>query len=108
MQADQLAEFGKPDPFAMARDLLEDRKGAAERLHAAALAILGVVVDVWLARFDQPGDRGLARLSRLLARLRLGARLHESLPMNRCRTLTGRLRRCSINYGLPLTGSIPQ
>jgi len=29
----------------MPRDLLEDRKRAPERLHAAALAILGVVVD---------------------------------------------------------------
>ena len=34
VQADQLAQFGKPDAFAVARDLFEDRKGAAERLDA--------------------------------------------------------------------------
>ena len=40
----------------MARDLLEDGEGAAERLYADALAILGVVVDIGLRRLDQPGD----------------------------------------------------
>ncbi len=31
MQADELAELRKPDPFAMARHLFEDREGAPER-----------------------------------------------------------------------------
>ena len=34
VQADQLAQVGEPDAVAVARDLLEDRKGAAERLDA--------------------------------------------------------------------------
>ena len=48
VQADQLAQFGKPDAFAVTRDLFEDRKGAAERLHADPLPVLGVVVDIAL------------------------------------------------------------
>ena len=46
VQADQLAQFGKPDAFAVTRDLFEDRKGAAERLHADPLPVVGVVVDI--------------------------------------------------------------
>ena len=60
VQADELAEFGKTNALAVPRDLLEDRKRAAERLHAAALAVLGVVVDVGRARLHQPRNRRLA------------------------------------------------
>ena len=78
VQADQLAEFGEPNALAMPRDLLEDRKRAAERLHAAALAILGVVVDGGGARLHQPRHRRLAGGGRLLGRLQLGSRFHGS------------------------------
>ena len=50
VQADEPAQIGKPDPFAMTRDLFEDRKGAAERLDADPLPVVGVVVDVVLRR----------------------------------------------------------
>ena len=75
MQADQLAQFRKSDPFAVARDLLEDRKGAAERLDADALPVVGVVVDIALRRRYQPGDSGLARPPASRG-LWLGARSH--------------------------------
>ncbi len=48
MQADQLAQFGEPDAFAVTRDLFEDREGAAERLDADPLPVVGVVVDIVL------------------------------------------------------------
>ena len=83
MQADPLAEFGQANAFAVTGDLFQNRKGAAERLHAAALAVLSVVVDIRLARWHEAGDRGLARGSGLFARLRLGARFHDSgLPVD--------------------------
>src|ERR1035437_2195014 len=46
VQADALAQFGKPDAVAVARDLFDDREGAADRLHAAArrLGALGAEV----------------------------------------------------------------
>ena len=78
VQADELAEFGKPNALAVTRDFLEDRKRAPERLHAAALAVLGVVVDVGRARLHQPCDRRLAWRGGLVARLRLGSRFHGS------------------------------
>ena len=78
MQADQLAQFRKPDAFAVTRDLLEDREGAAERLDADPLPIIGVVVDIGLRRLHQPGDRGLAWTGRLLAGLWFGTRSHGS------------------------------
>ena len=68
VQADELAEFGEPDALAVTRDFLEDRKRAPERLHAAALAVLGVVVDVGRARLHQPRDRRLAWSGGLVAR----------------------------------------
>ena len=55
-----LLRSAKPNAFAVARDFLEDRKRAAQRLHAAARALLGLVVDVGLARWHQPCDRDLA------------------------------------------------
>ena len=67
MQADQLAEVGKPDAFAVARDLLKDREGAAERLDADPLPVVGIVVDIGLRRLHQSRDGGLARTGRLLA-----------------------------------------
>jgi len=49
-----LLSFGKPNALAVTRDFLKNCKRAPERLHAAALAILGVVVDVRPGRLDQP------------------------------------------------------
>ena len=74
VQADQLAQVGEPDAFAVARDLLEDGEGATELLHADALAILGVVVDIGLRRLDQPGDGWF------LNRLSFRARSHKVIP----------------------------
>src|SRR5882724_11455528 len=76
MQADQLAEVRKADAFAVTGDFLDDRKGAAQRLHAAARALLGLVVDIGLARLHQLRDRDLAWRGLLVARLQLGARFH--------------------------------
>src|SRR5882757_6247207 len=76
MQAHQLAEFGEPDALAVTRDFFQDRERTPERLHAAALAVLGVVVDVGLSRLHQAGDRRLAWTGRLVAGLQLGARCH--------------------------------
>ena len=78
MQADQLAEFGKPDALSVARDFLEDRKRPAQRLHAAALPLLGVIVNGGRTRLHQPGDRGLAWSGGLLAGLQFGSRFHVS------------------------------
>src|SRR4029453_18017789 len=88
VQADALAEVGKADAFAMARDLFQDGKGAAERLHAAAGAFPGLIVDGRLVRPHQPRNRRLAwrdrlfadLLAGLLVRLGLGARFH-SVPL---------------------------
>ena len=87
VQADQLAQFRKPDALAVTRDLLEDRKGAAERLHADPLPVVGVVVDiVVLRRLHQLGDGGLARswpasqLVFCLVRGPTGLSLHATKP----------------------------
>ena len=66
VQADLLAQVGKADPVAVARDLLQDCEGASERLHADALAVLGLVVDVGL-RGHQPGDLRLVGAGRFSA-----------------------------------------
>src|SRR6202035_3579115 len=76
VQADQLAQIRKPDPFAVPRDFLENGKGAAERLHADPLPVVGVVVDIARQWRYQPGDGDLARARRLLGSLWLGARSH--------------------------------
>jgi len=47
VQADQLAQFRSPSPRDDAQPA-RDRKGAAERLHADALTVVGVVIDVAL------------------------------------------------------------
>jgi hypothetical protein len=60
VQADQPAEIGKADAFAVPRDFFENRKCATQRLDAAALAIIGVIVDVALRGLYQPRDTGLA------------------------------------------------
>src|SRR5882672_64751 len=77
VQVDQLAEVRQPDALAVPRDLFEDRKGAAERLDADPLPIVGVVVDIALRRRYQLGDGGLARTGRLLTGLLLGTRTHR-------------------------------
>ena len=46
VQADPLAQIRQADPVPVARDLFQDREGAAERLDADALPVLGVIVDV--------------------------------------------------------------
>jgi hypothetical protein len=56
VQPDDSREVGEPDAVAVARDRLEDRESAAERLHADALAPLGLVVDLAARRRDQPGE----------------------------------------------------
>ena len=76
VQADQLAEIGKPDAFAVTRDLFEDRKRAAERLHADPLPVLGVVVDIGLLGCTSRAIAVLRGACRLVAGLRLGARFH--------------------------------
>ena len=77
MQVHQLAEVGEANTFAVTRDLLEDGEGAAERLDADPLAVIGVVVDVGLRRLHQLGDGGLARTGRLLAGLWCCTRSHR-------------------------------
>jgi hypothetical protein len=76
VQANQFAQVCEPDAFAVARNLLEDREGAAERLDADALPVLGIVVDIGLRRFDEPCDRGLGRGHRFRSGFRLGSRSH--------------------------------
>ena len=78
MQADQLAEVGKPDAVAVPRHLFKNCEGATERLNADPLPVVGVVVDIGLRRLHQLGDRGLARSGLLLNGLLLGTRCHES------------------------------
>jgi hypothetical protein len=58
----KLLRSANPMP-SVPRDLFEDRKGAAERLDADPLPIIGVVVDV--AWGGTSGDGGLARTGRL-------------------------------------------
>ena len=82
VQADELAQIRKPDAFAVPRDLFEDRKGAAERLDAAALPVFGVVVDIALRRLHQPGDRGLAQACRLFAGLWLWCAISQALSLH--------------------------
>src|SRR5229473_8717497 len=77
MQVDQLAQVCEPDTFAVTRVLFENGEGAAERLNADPLAIVGVVVDIALRRLHQLGDGGLARAGRLLTGLLLGTRSHR-------------------------------
>jgi hypothetical protein len=62
VQADELAELGKPDALAVARDFLKDRKCAPERLNARSSASSSMV-----GSFD--------RTSRATAVLRGGAGL---------------------------------
>jgi hypothetical protein len=78
VQADQLAQFRKPNALAVTRNFLEDRKGAAQRLHADALTVVGVIIDVASGRRQEPGDGGLARSGRLLIGLWFGTRSHAS------------------------------
>ena len=79
VQGNQLAEVGEADAVAVPCHFLEDRKGASERLHADALTIVGIVVDVGLRRLHQFRDRGLAQAGRLFDRLRLGSRSQGKL-----------------------------
>jgi hypothetical protein len=59
----------------MARDFLQDSERAAERLHAGALAVLGLAVNIALGRLHEFGHGGfvwiysLAEIRRLLADL---------------------------------------
>src|SRR5262249_16614731 len=73
VQADLLAQLGEADAVAVARDLFEDRKSAAERLHADALRALDIAVAIGTRGRDQarrlgrslwfgPRDRLLTRL----------------------------------------------
>ncbi len=55
VQADALAQFGKPDAVAVARDLFYDREGATDRLHAAARLPGALVAEV--ADFGNTGPR---------------------------------------------------
>jgi hypothetical protein len=83
----------------VARDFLQNRKGAAERLDADPLPLVGFVVDVCLPRRHQFGDRRLARGLLLTGRL-LGTRSHrmnlhatkpnfaDGLIIVRCRAFT--------------------
>ena len=81
VQPDQLAEFGQPNALAVMGDLLEDREGAAERLHPDPLAVVGVVIDIVVRRrLHQLGDDGLAGRGRLLSGLWLGTRSHRIKP----------------------------
>src|SRR5262249_31390085 len=57
---------------------LEDCKGAAERLHAAALLFLRLIVDILLHRLDQLGDISLAQAFGPVGRLLFGAWSHGS------------------------------
>src|SRR5262249_46586577 len=87
VQADPLAQLGEADAVAVARDLLEDAEGTAERLHADALAILGVVVDIGSRCLDQPGDLGPG--GRLVGGLGLGSRSHRITSMPRYSNVVG-------------------
>jgi hypothetical protein len=79
VQSDQLAQVCQSDPVTMTRDFLEDGEGTAERLNpTAALAVVGVVIDIGLRRSHQLGDRSLARACWLLIGLWLGTRSHRS------------------------------
>jgi hypothetical protein len=77
VQADQFAQLGEPDTLAVTRDLLEDREGAAKRLDAHPLPVVGVVVDIVLDGLHQLGDSGLAQTRRLVACLLFFARSHR-------------------------------
>ena len=69
VQADEFAQLGEPDALAVPRDLLEDGEGAAERLHAGALAFLRLVIDVGLRRRHELRHVGLVRIGQSLAGL---------------------------------------
>src|SRR5262245_53783880 len=102
----------------MARDLFQDGKGAAERLHAAAGAFLGFIVDGRLVRLHQPRNRRLAwrawlfadLLGTLLVRPGLGARFHSvalrpnaAVLFNPCRLARGnRLRRKAVLHHITI------
>src|ERR1700722_17254456 len=76
VQANQLAQIRKPNPFAVMRDLFQDGEGAAERLHAGALPVFGVVIDIALRRRHQFCDRGPAWNGRFLGGLLFGSWSH--------------------------------
>ena len=67
-------QIRQPDAFTVTRDLFENRKGAAKRLDADPLAVVGVVVDIARRRLHQLGNRCLARTGRLLGRPLFGTR----------------------------------
>src|SRR5262245_173184 len=82
VQADQLAQFRKPDSLAMARHFFEDREGATERLNAAgALLVVGVIVAIDFGSRDQLGYCGLARACGLFACAGLGTRSQGHGPL---------------------------
>jgi hypothetical protein len=56
VQPHQLAEIGETNAFAVTGDFLQNGKRAAQRLHAAAGALLGLVVDIGFAGRHQLGD----------------------------------------------------
>ena len=57
VQPHPLAQIRQPNSFAVARDFLEDREGASERLNADALAVLDVVAELGPRRLHKAGDR---------------------------------------------------
>jgi hypothetical protein len=77
VQPDQLAQVGETNAFAVARNFLEDRKGATERLYADPLPVLGIVVDVGLQGFYEPCDRRFCWCGRLFRNFGLGSRSHR-------------------------------
>src|SRR5262249_24134808 len=111
VQADTLGEVSKADALAVPRDLLEDGKGTAERLHAAARALFRLIVDGRLVRLHQPGNCRLAwrgrlfggLLAGLFAALGPGARFHAvPLRLWHCRFVSGRF------VGRMATGAPPR
>jgi hypothetical protein len=50
VQADALAQIRQANSFPVPRDFLKYRKGTAQRLHAASLAVFGFVIDRRLLR----------------------------------------------------------
>jgi hypothetical protein len=93
VQADPLAEIGKANAFAIARDLFQNGEGAADRLNAAtALAPRVIVVGNASCFIDEPFDRrGWRR--RLPCRRRA---LQLATSSQRSVSRSNRLNACSI------------
>src|SRR3982074_3440564 len=90
VQDDQLAGSRQSNTFAMPRDLLEDREGAAERLYAGPLPIFGIVVDIALWRLHQLGNGGPAHALPLITGLLFCPGSHRvKPPRSGYRTVSG-------------------